>query len=62
MITVMKKTINAVSFLAIGKTQESKETQEFSRYIGYSNSYVLAVNPTKAELESLTGRTLDKAP
>ena len=58
----MKKTINAVSFLAIGKTQESKETQEFKRYIGYSNSYVLAVNPTKAELERLYGRQMEKDP
>lgn len=51
----MKKTINAVSFLAIGKTQESKETQEFKRYVGLASSYVLAVNPTKKELDELRG-------
>jgi hypothetical protein len=51
----MKKTINAVSFLAIGKTQESKETQEFKRYVGLASSYVLAVNPSKKELDELRG-------
>ena len=58
----MKEFINAVSFLAIGKTQESSETPEFSKYIGYSNSYVLAVNPNKAELEKIYGREMEKEP
>ena len=39
------------SFLAIGKTGESKEAVEFKKYIGVGASTVLAVNPTKAELE-----------
>lgn len=49
------KTTNAFSFLAIGKTQESKETQEFKKYVGLASSYVLAVNPTKKELDELRG-------
>ena len=43
------------SFLTIGKTQESKETQEFKRYVGVGTSYVLAVNPNKKELDELMG-------
>lgn len=59
----MKKSFKrAFSFLAIGKTQESKEAQEFKRYVGYSNSFVVAVNPTKAELEKIYGRQLEKDP
>ena len=57
------KTINfSKSFLAIGKTQESTETQEFKRYIGYSNCHILAVNPTKEELEKIYGRDIEKEP
>ena len=52
----LNRTINAVSFLAIGKTQESKEAGEsFKRYVGLASSYVLAVNPTKKELDALRG-------
>ncbi len=52
----MKKSFKrAFSFLAIGKTHESKETQEFKRYVGLASSYVLAVNPTKKELDELRG-------
>ena len=32
------KEINAYSFLAIGKTNESTDAQEFSKYIGYANN------------------------
>lgn len=42
-------------FLTIGKTHESTETQESKRYIGIGSSYVLAVNPTKKELEDIYG-------
>lgn len=31
-------------------------------YIGVGSSYIVAVNPTKAEYEQLTGRTLEKEP
>lgn len=51
----MKINFNAKSFLAIGKTQKSKEVQEFKRYIGVASSHVLAVNPTKKELDELRG-------
>ena len=44
------------SFLAIGKTQESTETAEFKRYVGVGSSFVVAVNPTKKELEVIYGR------
>ena len=50
------------SFLAIGKTQESTEAQEFSKYVGYSNSYIVAVNPNKKELEEIYGREQEKEP
>lgn len=50
--------INKVNYclLAIGKTQESTETAEFKKYIGVGSSFVIAVNPTKKELESIYGR------
>ena len=47
--------MNSYIFLTVGKTQESTETQEFKRYIGVGSSYVLAVNPTKDELEKIYG-------
>lgn len=52
----MNKTINAVSFLAIGKTQESKEGSEgFKKYVGLASSKVLAVCPKKEKLDELMG-------
>lgn len=44
---------NSYSLLAIGKTQESKEAQEFKKYVGVGSSFVVAVNPTKKELEGI---------
>lgn len=55
-------TKNSYSFLAIGKTQESTESQEFKKYIGLASSFVVAVNPTKKELESIYGREMANAP
>ena len=50
------KEMKSFSFLAIGKTQESKEASEgFKRYVGLASSYVLAVNPSKKELDELRG-------
>lgn len=45
------------AFLAIGKTQESKEAGEgsFKRYIGLGSTYVKGVQPTKAELDEFFG-------
>lgn len=52
----MKKTINAVSFLAIGKTQDSSETSSgFKRYIGYGASSIKMFNPTKEKLDEFMG-------
>lgn len=50
------------SFLTIGKTQESKEKQEFKRYIGVGSSYVVGVNPSKEELDKLMGFESQKEP
>ena len=51
----MKQKTN-FSFLAIGKTQESSEaTESFKRYVGVGSSKVLAVNPTKNELDEIMG-------
>ena len=49
------KNIRSYSFLTIGKTQESTETQEYKRYIGVGSSYVMAVNPDKKKLDELMG-------
>lgn len=46
---------NAVSFLAIGKTQESTETQEFKKYVGIGSTFIKGVQPTKAELDAFFG-------
>lgn len=44
------------SFLTIGKTQESTEASEgFKRYVGLASSYVLGVNPNKADLDKMMG-------
>ena len=58
----MSKIINSYSFLAIGKTQESKETQEFKKYVGVASSFVVAVNPTKKELENIYGHEIANDP
>lgn len=50
------------SLLAIGKTQESSEAQEFKRYVGLGSAYVIAVNPTKKELETIYGREMANDP
>ena len=53
---------NSYSFLAIGKTQESKETAVFKRYVGVASSFVVAVNPTRKELEAIYGREIANDP
>lgn len=51
------KIFNSYSFLTIGKTKESTEASEGGKkYVGLASSYVLAVNPNKAELEKIYGR------
>lgn len=46
---------NYFSFLVVGKTQESKESAGFKRYVGLGSTHVLAVNPNKKELDELMG-------
>ena len=59
----MDKLNNSYSFLTIGKTVESTEASEgFKRYVGLASSYVLAVNPSKAELEKIYGREIASEP
>lgn len=48
--------------MAISKGFESKEAREFKRYIGVAPVFVAAVNPNKAEHETLFNTTLDEAP
>ena len=50
------------SFMAFGKAQESKEAAEIKRYTGVGSVFVVGVNPSKAELEKLYDRELDKDP
>lgn len=49
-------------FLTVGKTRQSSEAFENKKYIGVGSSYVLAVNPTKKELESLYGHEVANEP
>ena len=48
--------------MAFGQGQVSTEGGSFKRYIGVASVSVLAINPTKAELEKLYGRTLENEP
>lgn len=48
------------SFMAFSVGKESTEGGQIKRYIGVAPVTVLAVNPTKAELEKLYDTTLDK--
>lgn len=56
------KILNSYSFLTIGKTQESKESTGFKKYVGVASSFVVAVNPTKKELETIYGREIANDP
>jgi len=47
-------------FMAFGKANESVEGTPFKKYIGIAPVFVLAVNPTKVELEKLYNTTLEK--
>ena len=49
-------------FFAFGKAVESKETTEIKRYVGIAPVQIVAVNPTKAELEKIYNTTLEKEP
>lgn len=55
-------TKNPVTLMAIAKGKESTEGASVKRYLGIGVFTVLAVNPTKAELEKIYDTTLDKEP
>lgn len=51
------------SFIVVGKSQESTETQEgFKRYIGVGSSFIKAVNPNKKDLDEIMGFESANAP
>lgn len=50
------------SFLVVGKTNESTESLDGKKFVGVGSSYVMAVNPTKEELEKIYNVTLDAEP
>lgn len=54
--------MNNVTFFAFGKAVESKETVAIKRYIGIAPVQIVAINPKKAELESIYNTTLEKEP
>lgn len=57
----MSKSISKV-FMAFATGSESTEGKAVKRYMGVAPVFVLAVNPTKAELEKLYDTTLEKDP
>jgi hypothetical protein len=57
----MSKTSSKV-YMAFASGSETTEGAAMRRYIGVASVGVLAVNPSKAELEKLYGTTLDKEP
>lgn len=57
----MKKNLSKV-FMAFATGSESTEGMAVKRYLGVAPVYVLAVNPTKTELEKLYDTTLEKSP
>lgn len=54
--------MNNKVFMAIGKTQESSEGTGNNRFIGVGSTYILGVNPNKAQLEKLYNTTIDEEP
>lgn len=50
------------AFMAFANGKESTEGASIKRYIGVAPVYVLAVNPTKAELEQIYDTTLENDP
>ncbi len=48
--------------MAIARGNESKESQEFKRYIGIAPVMIKAINPSKKEHEELFSTTLDSDP
>lgn len=60
---LMSKTMKKnYSFMAFSTGKITTEGGEFKRYIGVAPVFVLATNPTKAELEAVYGTSIDKDP
>ena len=55
------KNNNSCCFLTVGKTAEAKST-EFKRYVGLGQSQIIALNPTKKQLEEIYGREMQNDP
>lgn len=54
---------SGICFMAFGSAKESSEgTSEIKRYIGVGSSFILGVNPTKAELEKIYEREIENEP
>ena len=53
---------NNFIFMAFASGVESTEAVEIKRYIGVAPVSILAVNPTKKELEKIYNTTLEKEP
>ena len=49
-------------FMAIAKGRESAEPTEVKRYIGVASCHIIGVNPNKAALDMIYGRTIEKEP
>ena len=49
-------------FMAIAKGRETAEPTEIKRYIGIASCNIIAINPTKAAIDTIYGRTSDKEP
>ena len=49
-------------FFAFGKAVESREATEFKRYVGIAPVQIVAVNPTRVELEKIYNTTIEKDP
>ena len=53
---------NHTVFFAFGKAVESKDSVEIKRYVGIAPVQIVAINPTKAELENIYNTTLEREP
>lgn len=54
--------MSSFCFLTVGKTNVSTEAASRKLYIGVGSSYVIAVNPTKKELEQIYGHEMANEP
>ena len=57
-----KKMNKSTAFMAFSKGKESIEPVESKRYIGFGVCNIVAINPNKAQLEKIYGRSVEKEP